>query len=259
MNEGDFICVVGENGSGKSTLIRMVTGLIKPTSGAVRSGTLGRYEIGYLPQQAPVKNDFPASVTEVILTGRLNRKGFPPFMNRGDVRAAERNLEKLGILNLRRRSYRELSGGQRQRVLLARALCASERLLVLDEPVAGLDPLAQSEMYRIIGELNRDGLTILMVSHDVAGAIMAAGKILHMDGTTLFFGKTEDYLRSKPGVRFLSGAGAPVTLPEDADQVERSTSGAPVGLSEEVHPDKRPTSGSPLGSSDRIERGGPHV
>ncbi|MDR1042837.1 MAG: ABC transporter ATP-binding protein [Clostridiales Family XIII bacterium] len=212
IGEGDFICVAGENGSGKSTLVRMITGLAKPTRGDIGFKAIGRNEIGYLPQQAPVKNDFPASVTEVVLTGRLNRKRFPAFMTKSDVRVAEHNLEKLGALELRRRSYRELSGGQRQRVLLARALCASEKLLILDEPVAGLDPLAQSEMYRIIRELNRDGLTILMVSHDVEGAIKEAGKILHMDVTPLFFGRTEDYLRSEPGKRFLSES--PRTSPE---------------------------------------------
>jgi zinc transport system ATP-binding protein len=206
VDEGDFICIVGENGSGKSTLIRMITGLTKPTRGVIAFKAIERDEVGYLPQQAPVKNDFPASVTEVVMTGRLNRKKFPSFMTKSDLRAAERNLEKLGALELRRRSYRELSGGQRQRVLLARALCASEKLLVLDEPVAGLDPLAQSEMYRIIRDLNRDGLTILMVSHDVAGEIREAGKILHMDVTPLFFGSKEDYMRSEPGRKFLAGS-----------------------------------------------------
>jgi zinc transport system ATP-binding protein len=205
--EGDYVCVVGENGSGKSTLVRLMTGLAKPTAGAVVLGKLGRRDVGYLPQQTPVQKDFPASVMEVVLTGRLNRKRFLTFMNRRDVAAAEANLEKLGIADLRHRAYRELSGGQRQRVLLARALCASAKLLILDEPVAGLDPLAQEGMYEVIGELNREGMTIFMVSHDVAGAVKAAGKILHMeDGRARYFGNTEGYLRSEPGRRFLEGA-----------------------------------------------------
>lgn len=212
VNEGDFLCVVGENGSGKSTLVRMIAGLAKPTRGGIEFKAAGRADIGYLPQQAPVKNDFPASVTEVVLTGRLNRKKFPAFMTKNDIREAEGNLEKLDAIDLRRRPYRELSGGQRQRVLLARALCASGKLLVLDEPVAGLDPPAQSEMYRIIRELNQGGLTILMVSHDIEGAVREAGKILHMDVGPLFFGSTKDYLRSEPGRKFLSGT-APSSPP----------------------------------------------
>jgi zinc transport system ATP-binding protein len=209
VSEGDFICVAGENGSGKSTLINMIAGLTKPTEGRVALRALGRGDIGYLPQQAPVKNDFPASVMEVTLTGRLNKKRFPPFMRKNDVAAAESNLEKLGAVDLKRRSYRELSGGQRQRVLLARALCASSKLIILDEPTAGLDPLAQSEMYDVIRDLNREGLTILMVSHDVTGAVKIAGKILHMDKTALFFGAADDYIRSAPGRRFMPAAPEP--------------------------------------------------
>jgi zinc transport system ATP-binding protein len=224
VDEGDYLCVVGENGSGKSTLLRMITGLAKPTSGSVVFKGSGRRELGYLPQQTPVQMDFPASVMEVVLTGRLNRKRFLTFTTKKDVRTAEANLEKLGVLDLKRRPYRELSGGQRQRVLLARALCASERLLVLDEPVTGLDPLAQEGMYRVISDLNRDGMTILMVSHDVAGAVRTAGKILHMDTEALYFGSAEGYRRSAPGRRFLSRAAADAGAP-DADAPDSVPSG----------------------------------
>ncbi|MDR2162427.1 MAG: ABC transporter ATP-binding protein [Clostridiales Family XIII bacterium] len=235
VDEGDYICVVGENGSGKSTLIRMVIGLIKPMGGGIAFKGIGHNEIGYLPQQAPVQSDFPASVMEVVLTGRLNKKGFLPFLGKSDAMAAEANLERLGALGLRRRAYRELSGGQRQRVLLARALCASEKLLVLDEPVTGLDPLAQSEMYRIIRELNEGGLTVLMVSHDVAGAVRAAGRILHMDTEALFFGNTDRYLLSEPGRGFLSGV-APRDIPPGAPH------GADADITKDAHPKREGTS-----------------
>jgi zinc transport system ATP-binding protein len=206
VNEGDYICIVGENGSGKSTLIRMIAGLAKPTKGSVTLRRLDRNEVGYLPQQAPVRKDFPASVMEVVLSGRLNRKKFLPFFGRKDIMAAEASLDKLGVLGLKRKSYRELSGGQRQRILLARALCASEKLLVLDEPVTGLDPPSQVEMYRVIRELNDRGMAVLMVSHDVSEVINAANKILHMDVEALFFGDTDSYRRSAPGRNFLTTA-----------------------------------------------------
>jgi zinc transport system ATP-binding protein len=205
VDEGDYICVVGENGSGKSTLIHMVAGLVKPTSGSISLAGPGRSEMGYLPQQAPVQKDFPASVAEVVLTGRLNRTRLIPILRKRDAIAADAALERLGILSLRQSAYRELSGGQRQRVLLARAICASKKLLVLDEPVTGLDPLAQADMYGIIRELNAEGMTVLMVSHDVAGAVLSANRILHMATGALFFGDTEEYMRSAPGRRFLGG------------------------------------------------------
>jgi zinc transport system ATP-binding protein len=201
---GDFLCVVGENGSGKSTLVNMLAGLLKPSGGEIVYRGLKRYEVGYLPQQTPVQKDFPASVMEVVMTGLLNKKRFAPFFSKRDLRVASENLDRLGALDLRRRSYRELSGGQQQRVLLARALCASGALLVLDEPTTGLDPFAQTEMYRLIRELNESGMTVLMVSHDVSGAVRVANKILHMDGGAVFFGTVEDYLQSEPGRMFLN-------------------------------------------------------
>jgi zinc transport system ATP-binding protein len=222
VDEGDYLCIVGENGSGKSTLVRLITGLAKPTSGKIVFRSLGRRGIGYLPQQTPVQKDFPASVMEVVLTGRLNRKRFLTFMTGKDVAAAEANLEKLGVLDLKREAYRELSGGQRQRVLLARALCASEKLLILDEPVTGLDPLAQEGMYRVIKDMNENGMAILMVSHDVAGAVRSAGKILHMDVGALYFGSAEDYAGSAPGRRFLADSSrCDADSPDAADSASR--------------------------------------
>ena len=199
---GDYLCIVGENGSGKSTLIRALLGLKKPRSGSIRYGDgLQRREIGYLPQQTPAQKDFPASVREVVLSGcRAN-----PFYAPSEKRRAEENMEKLGLTELRNACYRELSGGQQQRVLLARALCATRKLLLLDEPVTGLDPTVSAELYRIIQNLNSEGVTIIMVSHDVDCAIERAKTILHLKTLPLFWGKAEDYRMSEIGRSFMEG------------------------------------------------------
>ncbi|MDR3255967.1 MAG: ABC transporter ATP-binding protein [Synergistaceae bacterium] len=191
---GDYLCVVGENGSGKSSLMKSILGLIKPTSGRVTFDGLGPAEIGYLPQRTNVQQDFPASVHEVVISGRAGRHGPFAFYSRSDRARVDENLERLGIADLRRKSYRDLSGGQRQRALLARALCAAERLVMLDEPVAGLDPMMASEMYDILEGLNRDGMTIVMISHDMKGALRYGNRILHMRKKVLFFGASDEYV-----------------------------------------------------------------
>jgi len=205
---GDYLCIVGENGSGKSTLIKGLLRLKTPSAGTVELGDgLRANEIGYLPQQTAVQKDFPASVYEVVLSGRLARRGLRPFYGKGDRLAVDENMERLGIQALRRRCYRELSGGQQQRVLLARALCATRRLLLLDEPVAGLDPLATQEFYRIVAEINGTlDLTVIMVSHDVASAVQYAGYILHLQSEQVFFGTAADYRLTEAGSTFLGGA-----------------------------------------------------
>ncbi len=198
VNAGDYLCIVGENGSGKSTLMKTILKLMSPMSGRILMGDgLTQGEIGYLPQQTAVQKDFPASVREVVLSGCLNRQGLRPFYNKAEKRMADDNMEKLGILSLARRCYRELSGGQQQRVLLARALCATRKLLLLDEPVAGLDPKATVEMYSIIKKLNGDGITIIMISHDVAAAVADATHILHIGvHSPLYYGTKEGYQTS---------------------------------------------------------------
>ncbi len=199
---GDYLCIVGENGSGKSTLIKALLGLKKPRSGTISYGDgLLRKEIGYLPQQTPAQKDFPASVREVVLSGCRAT----PFFTPSEKRRAEENMEKLGLTELRKACYRDLSGGQQQRVLLARALCATRKLLLLDEPVTGLDPTVSAELYRIIRELNDEGVTIIMVSHDVDCAIERAKTILHLKTVPLFWGKAEDYRRSEIGRSFMEG------------------------------------------------------
>ena len=208
VSPGDYLCVVGENGAGKSTLMRTILGLQPPMSGELRLGEgLSPGQIGYLPQQTAVQRDFPASVREVVLSGCLARCGKRPFFRKEDKALAEKSMERLGISNLSKRCYRELSGGQQQRVLLARALCAAGSVLLLDEPVTGLDPVVSAELYRLIEELNRqDGVTVLMISHDVAAAVQYASHILHI-GPVPFFGTRQEYLESPPGKRFLAEGG----------------------------------------------------
>ncbi|MBQ1375265.1 MAG: ABC transporter ATP-binding protein [Clostridia bacterium] len=212
IDEGDYLCIVGENGSGKSTLMKTLLGLMAPLRGRVSyGGTLKSTDIGYLPQQTQVQRDFPASVWEIVLSGCQNRSGMRPFYSREQKRTARENIEKMGLSELSKRCYRELSGGQQQRVLLARAMCAAGRVLLLDEPVSGLDPKVTEEMYRIIYDLNKkDGMTVIMISHDVSAAVKYADKILHI-GKSVFFGSTADYLKSDTGRVFtdVKGSDAP--------------------------------------------------
>ena len=184
IDQGDYLCVVGENGTGKSTLIKTLLGLIKPLNGEVIANVQGKNHkgVGYLPQQTQAQKDFPASVWEVVLSGVLNNDHRCPFYNKKDKAEAEKNMEKLNILDLKKRCYRELSGGQQQRVLLARALCATDGVLILDEPVTGLDPAASMEFYETIKDLNKkENVTIIMVSHDIKNALNYATHILHLE------------------------------------------------------------------------------
>lgn len=198
---GDYVCVVGENGSGKSTLIKSILGLIKPISGTIiKDRTLENGNIGYLPQQTESQKDFPATVEEVIMSGFLNKCGLRPFYRKSEKKMADENIKKMNIESLRKKSYRTLSGGQQQRVLLARALCAADKLLVLDEPVTGLDPNATEELYACLRRLNKDyNVTIIMVSHDIKNVITQADKILHIENDDYFYGDIQDYLHSQYG------------------------------------------------------------
>ena len=204
VNTGDYLCIVGENGSGKSTLMKTLLNLKTPMEGSIVTGDgLKQEEIGYLPQQTVVQKDFPASVREIVLSGCLNRCGMRPFYSKEEKQLAATNMERLGIRHLAKRCYRELSGGQQQRVLLARALCATRKLLLLDEPVAGLDPKAMADMYEIIESLNsEDGITVIMISHDIEAAVKYASHILHISKKPLFYGDKKDYLASDIGKHF---------------------------------------------------------
>ena len=203
VNSGDFLCIIGENGSGKSTLMKTLLGLLSPIDGKVITGDgLQQNEIGYLPQQTVVQKDFPASVEEIVLSGCQGRCGLRPFYNKAEKQLAEQNMERMNITSLKKRCYRELSGGQQQRVLLARALCATQKLLLLDEPVSGLDPKVTLEMYRLIEQINKnDGITIIMISHDIVSAVKYATHILYV-GKEIFFGTKSEYLNSDITKRF---------------------------------------------------------
>ena len=204
VNEGDYLCIIGENGSGKSTLIRTILKLQEPMSGEILYGDgLKANEIGYLPQQTVIQRDFPASIREVVMSGLQGGKGLRPFYSAEDRAKADRNMERMGILSIADTCYRDLSGGQQQRVLLARALCATDKLLLMDEPVSGLDPQVTAEMYSLIAELNREGITVIMVSHDVRAALRYASHILHA-GDKVFFGTKEEYLNSPAGKIYLA-------------------------------------------------------
>ncbi|MCH5208308.1 MAG: metal ABC transporter ATP-binding protein [Oscillospiraceae bacterium] len=197
INSGDYLCIIGENGSGKSTLVKALLSLKKPENGTIEFGEgLKKNEIGYLPQQTSAQKSFPASVSEVVISGCLNSRGFRPFFSSKERKTAAENIEKLGITELKNRSYRELSGGQQQRVLLARALCATKKLLLLDEPVTGLDPIITAEFYELISEINKEGITVIMVTHDISAALKYANRVLCMREDRHFFGSLEEFKNS---------------------------------------------------------------
>ena len=202
VHSGEYLCIVGENGSGKSTLLKSLLGLLPPLKGVIRrSDTAGA--VGYLPQQTRAQRDFPATVLEVVLSGCLNRQGLHFFYTPAQRSEAMMNLGKLGILELKDACYRDLSGGQQQRVLLARALCAASQLLILDEPITGLDPAAAQDLYKTLAYLNqKEGMAIVMVTHDLKAALKSARTVLHIGRKGLFTGTASDYLASPQGRRF---------------------------------------------------------
>lgn len=194
INKGDYVCIVGENGIGKSTLIKTLLHLQQVVRGEIITGDgLMPYEIGYLPQQTMIQKDFPATVWEVVLSGTLSKSGLSPFYGKKQKELAQEKLKQLGMWELRKKCYRHLSGGQQQRALLARALCATTKVILLDEPVTGLDPKATVEFYELLSQLNKEGITVIMVSHDLK-VISFATHILHIDKKGSFFGSKEDYL-----------------------------------------------------------------
>ena len=205
VHSGEYLCIVGENGSGKSTLLKSLLGLLPPLKGVIRrSDTAGA--VGYLPQQTQAQRDFPATVSEVVLSGFLSAHGRRFFYSAAEKSQALMHMGKLGILELKDRCYRELSGGQQQRVLLARALCATGRLLLMDEPFTGLDPTVTAELYEVIDRLHREqGVTVVMVTHDVAEALRHATRILHLGHTEHFDGTVEEYRRTALCRRLIGG------------------------------------------------------
>lgn len=224
---GDYLCIVGENGSGKSTLIKGLLGLLKPSGGKLTvAEELKTTGIGYLPQQTAAQKDFPASVREVVLSGCLSRRGRRPFYSKTEKDIASANMEKLGITQLANQCYRELSGGQQQRVLIARALCATRELLILDEPITGLDPMAIQDFYSMIRKLNReDKVAIIMVSHDLRNAVEEANKILHLQKQVLFYGPAHDYMNSRAAGHFFHEKEQGECLPTAACHMAKNVDG----------------------------------
>ena len=234
VHEGDYLCIVGENGAGKSTLIKTIVGLRKPLAGAIATGEgFDLRYTGYLPQQTLVQKDFPATVEEVVLSGCQNRLGLLPFYRAEDKARARATMEQLGLTALAKRSYRELSGGQQQRVLLARALCATQKLLILDEPVAGLDPKVTEELYAFIRDCNQKGLTVIMVTHDMS-AIRYASHVLYM-GAARFFGTRAAFLQSAQGA-YLTGCASDANSAH-ATAAARNADAAPAAIAADAGTD----------------------
>lgn len=208
VNDGDYLCIIGENGSGKSTLIKGLLQLKEVSSGEIiMDPSLKVNEIGYLPQQTSIQKDFPASVEEIVLSGCLNQMKWRPIYNKQEKRKATEMMKKLGIEHLKHQSYRELSGGQQQRVLLARALCATKKLLILDEPMSSLDPTVTQELYDLIYTINQEmGITIIMVSHDLGNSLKYATHVLHLKGENFFYGKKGHYVHHQEENQFLGGS-----------------------------------------------------
>lgn len=205
VERGDYLCIVGENGAGKSTLVKTLLSLIKPLSGEVFFGDgVNKNEIGYVPQRTDAQKDFPASVYEIVLSGCLNRMKDIPFYGREQKERANDNLQLLNAEYLKNRCFSELSGGQQQRVLIARALCAAKRVLLLDEPTAGLDPIVTEELYELIKKLNeKEGMTIIMITHDMSAAAKYANKILYL-GKNQFFGDKNEFFASRSDLTLFS-------------------------------------------------------
>lgn len=194
LEEKDYLLVIGENGSGKTTLIKTLLGLIKPLKGKIKFNNLQTNEIGYLPQINYAKKFFPASVLEVVMSGCLNNKKFLTFYTKKDIEVVNMNLKKFKIENLKKRNFGELSGGQQQKVLLARAMCASSKVLVLDEPSTSLDKKSVTDLYNLINQINKEGTIIIMISHDLEKSLKDANKILELNEENIFFGVKEDYV-----------------------------------------------------------------
>lgn len=194
---GDYLCIVGENGSGKSTLLKGILGLLPCEGEVVFSDGLKKSDVGYLPQQTDIQRDFPATVQEIVLSGFQNKLRDRFFYSARDKQQAHINMERLKVRQYAKKSYRQLSGGQQQRVLLARAMCASSKILIMDEPITGLDPVMTSEFYDLAAELNQAGIAIVMTSHDVQTAVYMAKTILHLDTGVVFYGSAKEYQNSE--------------------------------------------------------------
>lgn len=254
LNRGDYVCIVGENGAGKSSLIKGILGLAKIQGGKLEYGDgMSRADVGYLPQQKDYQKNFPATVKEVVMSGFLNKMGLRPYYNRAEKAKAMEILSDFGMADYVRASFGSLSGGQKQRVLLARAMCATDKLLLLDEPTTGLDPVATEELYELLKRLNREKkTTILMVSHDLNKAVSDAGLILHVNRRSGcgYFGPADKYLDSEAARHFL---GLDYKNSEETD----STAKVPIDRNENKDKDMDKNTGKSL--LDKVKKGERYV
>lgn len=254
LNRGDYVCIVGENGAGKSSLLKGILGLAKIQGGKLEYGDgMSRADVGYLPQQKDYQKNFPATVKEVVMSGFLNKMGLRPYYNRAEKAKAMEILSDFGMADYVRASFGSLSGGQKQRVLLARAMCATDKLLLLDEPTTGLDPVATEELYELLKRLNREKkTTILMVSHDINKAVSDAGLILHVNKRSGcgYFGPADKYLDSEAARHFL---GLDYKNSEETD----STAKVPIDKNENKDKDMDKNTGKSL--LDKVKKGERYV
>lgn len=254
LNRGDYVCIVGENGAGKSSLLKGILGLAKIQGGKLEYGDgMSRADVGYLPQQKDYQKNFPATVKEVVMSGFLNKMGLRPYYNRAEKAKAMEILSDFGMADYVRASFGSLSGGQKQRVLLARAMCATDKLLLLDEPSTGLDPVATEELYELLKRLNREKkTTILMVSHDLNKAVSDAGLILHVNKRSGcgYFGPADKYLDSEAARHFL---GLDYKNSEETD----STAKVPIDRNENKDKDMDKNTGKSL--LDKVKKGERYV
>ncbi len=206
IEDKDYLCIIGDNGTGKTTLMKVILGLKHQSSGEIIFNNLSKNQIGYLAQQSELQKEFPASVKEVVLSGCVNRKRFNPFYTKSDKEKAKNAMQTLDILKLKDRCYRELSGGQQQRVLLARAICASDKILFMDEPTTGLDPIMTTEFFNLTEKMNRElGIAIVMVTHDTHCAVKYSKNILCLYKENYFYGKTSDFISTDKGKLYMGG------------------------------------------------------
>ena len=191
VNRGDYLCIIGDNGSGKTTLMKTLLGLNKPIKGLIRFSD-EKTQIGYLPQQNTLQKDFPATIEEIVMSGFVGKNAHKPFYSRQLKLEAMDNMKKVQVDEFKDRPFFSLSGGQQQRVLLARAPCATRDILLLDEPVSSLDRNSALNMYELIKKLNKEGTTIIMITHDLEDVIDDASHILHI-GKDVYFRSREQY------------------------------------------------------------------
>ena len=254
LNRGDYVCIVGENGAGKSSLLKGILGLAKIQGGKLEYGDgMSRADVGYLPQQKDYQKNFPATVKEVVMSGFLNKMGLRPYYNRAEKAKAMEILSDFGMADYVRASFGSLSGGQKQRVLLARAMCATDKLLLLDEPTTGLDPVATEELYELLKRLNREKkTTILMVSHDLNKAVSDAGLILHVNKRSGcgYFGPADKYLDSEAARHFLG-------LDYKNSEETGTTAKVPVDRNENQDKDMDNNTGKSL--LDKVKKGERYV